>query len=97
MVTSEIKEELFKWLNDTPAYAAIILAKLNEPVTDLTQIEQWAYDHAWFWLIVYRFSVIAFDIHKKLMQPIEYNTGEEVIMISGYKKIYLVLKKIMQK
>ena len=96
-MTTELKEELIKWLHDTPALGAIILTKLNNPDTaEFDGFEQWVYNHGWFWLIMYRFGVIVFDVHKKLSQPVVYFTGSESFNTTGYGKIYLVIKKLLK-
>jgi hypothetical protein len=96
-MTTEVKEELIKWLNDTPALGAIVLTKMSNPdVTQFDVFETWAYNHGWFWLIMYRFAVIIFDVHKKLSQPVVYFDGNESYDTNGYGKIYLVVKKLLK-
>ena len=44
-MTTEIREELIKWLNDTPALGAIVLTKMSNPdVTQFDVFETWAYN-----------------------------------------------------
>lgn len=84
-------------MHDTPAYGAIILTKLNNPdITTFGEFEAWVYAHGWFWLIMYRFAVIAYDIHKKLMQPVIALIDGKVESVSGYRKIYVEVKKLLK-
>jgi hypothetical protein len=94
----EIKAELVKFLNDTPAYGAILLTKLTNPDLEFyNDLEKWAYSHGWAVILLYRLFVIAHDIHKRLkVEVLWYNESGEVVMMSGYKKLYLQLKNLFK-
>jgi hypothetical protein len=94
---TELKEELIKLMNDTPAYGAIILTKLSNPdISAFSSIEGWVYAHGWFWLLIYRFGVIIYDIDKKLSQPVIDLIDGKVKYVSGYQKIMMEIKKLLK-
>ena len=93
----ELKEELIKLMHDTPAYGAILLTKLSNPDTStFGEFESWVYAHGWFWLLMYRFTVIIIDIHKKLSNPVIDLIDGKVVHISGYEKIIYEIKKLLK-
>jgi hypothetical protein len=93
----ELREELIKLMHDTPAYGAIILTKLSNPdVTVFSDFEGWVYAHGWFWLLMYRFGVIIYDIDKKLSAPVIDLIDGKVKHVSGYQKILMEFKKLLK-
>ena len=96
-MTAEIREELIKWMHDTPALGAIILTKMHNPdPVDFGWFEKWVYNHGWFWLIIYRFGVIIYDIDKKLRQPVMMFVDGKVEQVSGYYKIYYTITHLLK-
>ena len=93
-----IKAELVKFLNDTPAYGAILLTKLTNPDLQFyNDLEAWAYSHGWAVILLYRLFVIASDIHKRLVvKELWPDESGEVVMMTGYKKLYLQFKKLFK-
>jgi hypothetical protein len=97
-MTTEIKTELVKFMGDMPAYGAIILTKLTNPDLQFyNDAEAWAYSHGWAVILLYRVWVILHDIHKRLsMQELWPNEEGEVVMMSGYRKLYIQFKKLFK-
>lgn len=98
-MTVEIKSELFKFMNDLPAYGAIIATKLANPDLQFyNDAEAWAYSHGWFVILAYRLGVILYDIHKRFMQKeLWEDEKNEVRLMTGYEKIWVEIKKLRKK
>lgn len=95
-MTTEIKSELVKFMGDLPAYGAIIVTKLTNPdIQFYNDAEAWAYSHGWFVILLYRLWMIIYDIHKRFSTRELWPNEEGVVVeMSGYRKLYLQIKKL---
>ena len=97
-MTQELKEELVKFVYDTPAYGAIILTKMANPDPQFYNPgEEWLYHHGWSLILLYRIYRMMYDVHKGLMEKVLYydQTGELVPM-TGYMKLFLQVKNLLK-
>ncbi|NCX94082.1 MAG: hypothetical protein EBX40_05355 [Gammaproteobacteria bacterium] len=89
-MTHELREELVKFIHDTPAYGAIIITKLANPEPNFyNPVEEWLYHHGWSIILIYRLYRMIIDIHKENMQQVLWHddNGELVSMTLYAKKI----------
>jgi len=97
-MTQELKEELVKFVYDTPAYGAILLTKMANPDPQFYNPgEEWLYHHGWSLILLYRLYRMMYDVHKGLMEKVLYydHTGELVPM-TGYMKLFLQVKNLLK-
>jgi hypothetical protein len=97
-MTQELKEELVKFIYDTPAYGAILLTKMaNSDPQFYNPGEEWLYHHGWSFILLYRIYRVLLDVHKGLMEKVLYygHTGELVPM-TGYMKLFLQVKNLLK-
>jgi hypothetical protein len=97
-MTHELKEELVKFVYDTPAYGAILLTKMANPDPQFYNSgEEWLYHHGWSFILLYRIYRVLLDVHKSLMEKVLYydHTGELVPM-TGYMKFFWQVKNLLK-
>lgn len=96
-MTTELKEELVKFVYDTPAYGAIILTKLANPEPHFYNgVEKWLYHHGWSLILIYRLYRMVLDIHKGYQESVLYYNAEgELVPMSGYAKLLIQIKKLI--
>lgn len=96
-MTHELREELVKFVYDTPAYGAIILTKLANPEPMFYNgVEKWLYHHGWSLILIYRLYRMVLDIHKGYKeQVLWYNEAGKLVSMSGYAKLVLQIKKLV--
>ena len=97
-MTHELREELVKFIHDTPAYGAIIITKLANPEPNFyNPVEEWLYHHGWSIILIYRLYRMVIDIHKEYKQLVLWHdeTGELVPM-TKYAKIIQKIKSIFK-
>lgn len=97
-MTHELREELVKFIHDTPAYGAIIITKLANPDPQFYNAgEEWLYHHGWSIILIYRLYRMVIDIHKEHMQKVMwYNDNDELVPMTGYAKIKQQIKSIFK-
>jgi hypothetical protein len=97
-MTHELREELVKFIYDTPAYGAIILTKMANPDPQFYNGgEEWLYHHGWSLILMYRLYRMVVDIHKGLRETVLwYGEGDELIKMSGYRKLFLQIKNLFK-
>lgn len=97
-MTHELREELVKFIHDTPAYGAIIITKLANPTPNFyNPVEEWLYHHGWSIILLYRLYRMIIDIHKEYKQQVLWHddTGKLVPM-TRYAKIIQQIKSIFK-
>lgn len=96
-MTHELKEELVKFIYDTPAYGAIILTKMANPDPQFyNEGEEWLYHHGWSLILLYRIYRMILDIHRGYKeQVLWYNEIGDLVPMSGYAKLLLQIKKLL--
>jgi hypothetical protein len=96
-MTHELREELVKFVYDTPAYGAIILTKMANPDPQFYNAgEEWLYHHGWSLILIYRLYRMFLDIHKGYQeQVLWYNDEGKLIPMSGYRKLISQFKKAL--
>lgn len=96
-MTHELREELVKFVYDTPAYGAIILTKLANPEPMFYNgVEEWLYHHGWSLILLYRIYRMILDIHKGYKETVlYYNPEGELVKMSGYAKLLIQIKKLL--
>lgn len=97
-MTHELREELVKFIHDTPAYGAIIITKLANPEPNFyNPVEEWLYHHGWSIILIYRLYRMIIDIHKEYKQQVLWHdeTGQLVSM-TRYAKIIQQIKSIFK-
>lgn len=97
-MTHELREELIKFIHDTPAYGAIIITKLANPDPQFYNSgEEWLYHHGWSIILIYRLYRMVIDIHKEHMQKVMwYDDNGELIPMTGYAKFIQQIKSIFK-
>ena len=96
-MTTELREELVKFGFDLPAYGAIMLTKIADLNTsNFSDIENYMYNHGWLWLLVLRFGNVIWDLHHKLSKHVTIYVNGESVKITGYRKIFIELKKLLK-
>lgn len=97
-MTHELKLELLKFVNDTPAYGAIILTKLANPDPHFyNNFEAWLYDHGWSVILLYRLYKVVKDIHKGLLEKTLWRDDSgQLTEMTGYDKLFLQLKSLIK-
>jgi hypothetical protein len=96
-MTIELREELVKFGFDLPAYGAIMLTKIADINTSsFSDLEKYMYNHGWLWLLVLRFGNVIWDLHHKLSKHVTIYQDGEPIKITGYRKIFIELKKLLK-
>jgi hypothetical protein len=97
-MTHELREELIKFIHDTPAYGAIIITKLANPDPQFYNSgEEWLYHHGWSIILLYRLYRMVIDIHKEHMQKVMwYDDNGELVSMTGYAKIIQQIKSIFK-
>lgn len=98
IMTHELREELVKFIYDTPAYGAIILTKMANPEPHFYNLgEEWLYHHGWSIILIYRLYRMALDMHKAYKEPVLYYNDEgQLIEMSGYQRIIQKLKNLFR-
>lgn len=96
-MTHELREELVKFMYDTPAYGAILLTKMANPEPNFYNPgEEWLYHHGWSLILVYRIYRMILDIHKGYNEKVLWhNEGGELVPMTGYSKLFLQIKKLL--
>ena len=97
-MTHELKEELVKFMYDTPAYGAIILTKMANPDPQFYNgFEEWLYHHGWSLILLYRLYRMIIDIHRELKEIVlYYDDSGELVKMTGYMKLFYKLKALLQ-
>jgi hypothetical protein len=97
-MTHELREELVKFVYDTPAYGAIILTKMANPDPQFYNAgEEWLYHHGWSLILLYRIYRMIIDIHKGYKETVLYYNNEgELVKMSGYSKLYVQIKNLFK-
>mgnify|MGYP001339295445 CR=1 FL=1 len=97
-MTHELKLELIKFINDTPAYGAIILTKLANPEPHFYNgLEKWLYHHGWSIILLYRLYRMLLDIHKGYKELVLwYDDQGALVSMTGYKKLYFKFKNLLK-
>jgi len=97
-MTHELREELVKFLHDTPAYGAIIITKLSNPDPQFYNAgEEWLYHHGWSLILFYRLYRVVLDIHKEMKATIvEHNDAGQLVEMSKYQKLFLQIKNLLK-
>lgn len=97
-MTTELKEELVKFVYDTPAYGAIILTKMANPDPQFYNSgEEWLYHHGWSLILIYRIYRMIYDMHKGFKETVlYYDASRELVKMSGYRKLYLQVKSLLK-
>ncbi len=97
-MTNELREELVKFVYDTPAYGAIILTKMANPDPQFYNSgEEWLYHHGWSLILLYRIYRMIIDIHKGYKETVLYYNNEgELVKMSGYSKLYVQIKNLFK-
>jgi hypothetical protein len=87
-MTHELREELVKFVYDTPAYGAIILTKMANPDPQFYNSgEEWLYHHGWSLIL----------LHKGYKETVLYYNNEgELVKMSGYSKLYVQIKNLFK-
>ena len=93
-MTHELREELVKFINDTPAYGAIIITKLANPEPQFYNgAEEWLYHHGWSFILIYRIYRVLLDVHKGYMEKVLwYDESGELVSMTGYAKLIRQVK-----
>jgi hypothetical protein len=97
-MTHELREELVKFIYDTPAYGAILLTKMANPEPHFYNPgEEWLYHHGWSIILIYRLYRMALDMHKAYKEPVlYYNDAGQLVEMSGYERIIQKIKNLLR-
>jgi len=97
-MTYELREDLVKFIHDTPAYGAIILTKLANPTPNFyNPLEEWLYHHGWSIILLYRLWRMVKDVHKGYMEKVLwYDESDELVPMTKYQKFILQIKKFFK-
>ena len=97
-MTHELREELVKFIHDTPAYGAIIITKLANPEPHFYNPgEEWLYHHGWSIILIYRLYRMVIDIHREHLQKVMYyDDNNDLVSMTGYAKIIQQIKSIFK-
>jgi hypothetical protein len=97
-MTHELREELVKFIHDTPAYGAIIITKLANPEPHFYNPgEEWLYHHGWSIILIYRLYRMVIDIHREHLQKVMYyDDNGDLVSMTGYAKIIQQIKSIFK-
>jgi len=97
-MTQELREELVKFVYDTPAYGAIILTKMANPDPQFYNGgEEWLYHHGWSLILLYRIYRMLIDIHKAYKEKVlYYDDNDELVPMTGYEKLIKQIKRLFK-
>lgn len=97
-MTHELREELVKFIYDTPAYGAIILTKLSNPEPQFYNPgEEWLYHHGWSLILIYRIYRMIIDIHKGYMEKVLWHDDAgKLVLMTGYAKLLRQIKSLFK-
>lgn len=96
-MTHELREELVKFIYDTPAYGAILLTKIANPSPQFyNHGEEWLYHHGWSLILFYRLYRVVLDIHREMKSlTVHHNSEGQLVEMSNYQKLFLQIKNLL--
>jgi hypothetical protein len=97
-MTHELREELVKFIYDTPAYGAILLTKMANPEPHFYNPgEEWLYHHGWSIILLYRLYRMTIDMHKGMLETVlYYDDSLELVKMTGYQKLFQKFKNLFR-